>query len=307
MRSPHDIPPLAAVRVFEAVARHLSFTRAAEELGMTQAAASYQIKVLEERVGQPLFLRKARSIELTEAGRVLSPALTDAFQRMSAAFDTMQDRTSQILSIKSQATFAAQWLMQRIGLFQSANPDLAVRLDATMNASDFQSEDIDVVIRAGSGQWPGLVSHLLVESVFTPMLSPRLLAEMGGLSGPADLLRYRLFDATDPWWSIWFEKAGVTSVARALPPTSCFGTQFLEGRAVLVGKSVGILNPHLFQSEIASGQLVQPFDILGRGDIAGYFLVYPEARRNVPKIRLFRDWILGEIEASAHAPLSFAS
>ncbi|TGP51737.1 transcriptional regulator GcvA [bacterium M00.F.Ca.ET.230.01.1.1] len=288
------LPPLQAIRVFEAVARHLSFTKAAQELGMTQAAASYQIKVLEERIGAPLFLRRPKQIELTEPGQRLAPAVSEAFAILGQAYAAARGGADGLLCVTTVLTFASNWLAQHLGSFQLAHPALAVRLDTSARLTDFAREDVDLAIRSGGGKWPGLESHKLLDADFTPMLSPKLAASIGGVKEPADLLRLPILDPGDIWWTQWFEAAGVTGHDLAKRPGSSMGAQAYEANAAMAGHGVAILTRALFKNEIADGRLVQPFDLVG-DDGHAYWLVYPTARRNVPKIRAFRDWILAEI------------
>jgi LysR family glycine cleavage system transcriptional activator len=288
------LPPLQAVRVFEAVARHLSFTKAAQELGMTQAAASYQIKVLEERIGAPLFLRRPKQIELTEPGQRLAPAVSEAFSILSQAYAAARGGADGLLCVTTVLTFASNWLAQHLGSFQLAHPALAVRLDTSSRLTDFAREDVDLAIRSGAGKWPGLEAHKLLDADFTPMLSPKLAASIGGVKEPADLLRLPILDPGDIWWSRWFEAAGVTGHDLAKRPGSSMGAQAYEANAAMAGHGVAILTRALFKNELADGRLIQPFDLVG-DDGHAYWLVYPTARRNVPKIRAFRDWILAEI------------
>ena len=288
------LPPLQAIRVFEAVARHLSFTKAAQELGMTQAAASYQIKLLEERIGAPLFLRRPKQIELTEPGQRLAPAVSEAFAILGQAYAAARGGADGLLCVTTVLTFASNWLAQHLGAFQLAHPALAVRLDTSSRLTDFAREDVDLAIRSGGGKWPGLEAHKLLDADFTPMLSPRLAASIGGVNEPADLLRLPILDPGDIWWSQWFEAAGVTGHDLAKRPGSSMGAQAYEANAAMAGHGVAILTRALFKNEIADGRLVQPFDLVG-DDGHAYWLVYPTARRNVPKIRAFRDWILAEI------------
>ncbi|MDG4882270.1 transcriptional regulator GcvA [Mesorhizobium sp. WSM4884] len=288
------LPPLQAIRVFEAVARHLSFTRAAQELGMTQAAASYQIKLLEERIGAPLFLRRPRQIELTEPGRRLAPAVSEAFAILGQAYAAARGGADGLLCVTTVLTFASNWLAQHLGSFQLAHPALAVRLDTSSRLTDFAREDVDLAIRSGGGKWPGLEAHKLLDADFTPMLSPKLAASIGGVKEPADLLRLPILDPGDVWWTQWFEAAGVAVHDLAKRPGSSMGAQAYEANAAMAGHGVAILTRALFKNELADGRLVQPFDLVG-DDGHAYWLVYPTARRNVPKIRAFRDWILAEI------------
>lgn len=292
-----SLPPLAAVRVFEAAARHGSFTRAAEELGMTQAAVSYQIKVLEERVGAPLFLRRPRQVELTETGLRLAAASTQALDILSSAFGASRESAAGKLTISTVPTLATNWLAPRLGLFQLANPSIAVRLETSARYVDFTREDVDLAIRVGEGNWPGLAAHPLLPAIFTPMLSPELAASIGGVKEPADLLRLPILTPTDPWWTQWLRAAGLSPDALKDRPPNEMGSQANEARAAAAGQGVAMLTPFFFTGELASGRLVQPFDLVCADD-AGFWLVYPQGRRNLPKISAFRSWVLAEAAAS---------
>ncbi|MDH6231187.1 LysR family glycine cleavage system transcriptional activator [Mesorhizobium soli] len=291
------LPPLPAVRAFEAAARHGSFTKAAEELGMTQAAVSYQIKVLEERVGAPLFLRKPRQVTLTEVGQRLAPAFTEAFSLIGEAYAQARSGAEGVLCVSTILTFASSWLARNLGAFQVQHPSLAVRVDTSSRLIDFAREDVDVAIRSGSGDWPGLARHFLFKTEFSPMLSPKLAASIGGLKEPADLLRLPILDPGDPWWREWFAAVGVPTDALAARPRSSMGAQAYEANAAMAGHGVAILTAAMFPNELADGRLIQPFDLVAN-DGNSYWLVYPEARRNVPKIRAFRDWLLAAFAAS---------
>jgi LysR family glycine cleavage system transcriptional activator len=293
------LPPLAAIRAFEAAARLLSFTRAAEELAMTQAAVSYQIKVLEERVGQPLFIRKPRQVELTETGSALAAGASEAFRILAESYEQARTGGQGTLSISTIPTFAASWFAPHLGSFQIKHPSIAVRLETAHRVIDLAQENIDIGIRTGGqGVWPGLVSHRLFLADFTPMLSPALAATIGGVKQPSDLLKLRILDAGDPWWPMWFDLAGIDARENlAARPRSQLGAQAFEARAAVAGGGVAILTRELFADELGNGSLIQPFDIVGN-DGHSYWLVYQEARRNVPKIRAFRDWMLAEIGVS---------
>ncbi len=296
MRSSSRLPPLASVRAFEAAARLGSFTRAADELGMTQAAVSYQIRVLEERLGAPLFLRRPRQVVVTDVGRRLSGAVTEAFDTLHAAFAAVHDRAEGVLTLSSLHAFASNWLAPRLGGFQLAHPTLAVRLAATNHLVDFAREEVDAGIRSGRGPWPGLEAHDLFPVRFTPVCSPDFLARAGGVERPADLLRLSLISTDDPWWRAWFEHAGVDSAGLAGRTAIQLDQQQMEGSAALAGQGVAIVTPELWRAELRSGRLVQPFPLtayLG----SRYWLVYPKARRHLAKLRAFRDWLLAEVEA----------
>ena len=202
------LPPLTAIRAFEAVARHLSFTRAAAELGMTQAAVSYQIRILEDRLGTPLFLRKPRQIALTEAGTRLAPQVGDAFALLRNAFAELGGRLDSTLAISAVPTFASQWLAANLGLFQLANPEVAVRVESSPELVDFSAAEIDLAIRSTATVGPGLVGHALSRVEFAPMMHPRLVEEYA-IREPADLLRVPQITPDDPWVALWFALAGV--------------------------------------------------------------------------------------------------
>lgn len=290
------LPPLSAIRVFEAAARHLSFTRAADELGMTQAAVSYQIKLLEERVGAPLFLRRPREVALTEAGQLLAPRLRDAFDILREAFTHLADQSEGTLTINTMHTFAANWLAPRLGSFNLAHPNIAVRLETTTRLVDFAREEVDVVVRAGKGGWPGLVAIKLLDVRFTPMLSPELAARVGGIREPADILQLPLIDHKDEWWIIWLKTHGLPLEVLQQQTSPSLNMQTLDAEEAMAGRGVALLMPEYFTRELAQGRLVMPFERLIDED-SGYWLAYPESRRNVPKIRAFRDWIVAAAAA----------
>ncbi|MCM2473076.1 LysR family transcriptional regulator [Rhizobium sp. CG5] len=292
--------PLNALRVFEATARQASFTKAGQELGMTQTAVSYQIKLLEESIGEPLFLRQTRRISLTEAGQRLAPKVSEAFDLLQEAVAHARNSTEGTLNIHSTATFASRWLARHIGSFQLKNPAIAVRLETAQEMIDFAQTEADVAIRAGKGDWPGLRCHSLMKVDFSPMVSPELAASIGGLSTPADLLKLRLIDPGDPWWKIWLTAAGVSGADLESRPRSRLGAQSFEAQVALAGQGVAMLTPAFYPEELAMGHLIQPFDLVCN-EGSHYWLAYPESRRNAPKIRAFRDWLLGELKPSEPA------
>ncbi|HEV2674402.1 MAG TPA: transcriptional regulator GcvA [Aliidongia sp.] len=289
------LPPLAAVRVFEAAARHLSFTRAAVELGMTQAAVSYQIKQLEDRVGTPLFRRLTRKLELTETGQRLAGPVADALGLLANAFAAAHGGEDRVLKITTMHTFASNWLVPRLGRFERLHPDIAVWLDTSIRLVDLLAEEVDVAIRVGHGDWPGVIAERLMPVALSPMASPALIASIGGVRVPADLLKLPLFREDDDAWEAWFALAGhpvPTNVARG----ARLDNQQMLGNAAMAGQAVALLNPPFFADELASGRLVQPFPqrLFSR---RSYFLAYPKVRKDQPKVRAFRDWILAEYAA----------
>lgn len=286
------LPPLSAVRAFEAAARHGSFTRAAAELGMTQAAVSYQIKLLEERLGLPLFLRQARRVVLTETGERLAVSVTDAFDGLRGAFAAVTETAEGVLSIQALPTLAANWLAPRLGLFQCANPSLAIRLVPRAIQRETEADDCDVVIMRGSGQWPGLEAHWLMTNEYSPLCGPGLFRHLGRAPEPSDLLAVPRFGCPKSWGN-WFAAAGTPSAGLANEPRIDLVVQQYEVTAALAGNGAVMAQPAFFRRELNQGVLVQPFDVMLR-DGQDYWLAYPTRRRNSRKIRLFRDWLLKE-------------
>ena len=288
-----NLPPLPALRVFEAAARHRSFTSAAGELGMTQAAVSYQIKVLEERVGTSLFERYPRGVGLTEVGRKLFHHVAAALDILADAYDNAQGTGSTKLCISVIPTFATNFLAARIGMFQALHTGMAVRFEISEALTDFAQGDFDAAVRGGSGEWDGLRSDLLIPTRFTPMMSPKLVAEFGPVQRPEDLLAMPILSGGDPWWQRWLSAFGQSDIETTTRRSHTFGPQVTEAAAAVAGQGVAMLTPAFFQNELQSGVLIQPFQHLG-DDGSGYWLVYPEARRNVLKIKHLRSWLLKE-------------
>jgi LysR family transcriptional regulator, glycine cleavage system transcriptional activator len=288
------IPPLSAVRAFEAAARHENFTVAGNELGMTQAAVSYQIKLLEDRLGVALFRRERRRVALTEAGRRAAAQVSRAFDAIDAAFANLRAEDEGLLSISVPNTFANTWLAWRLGGFQVAHPEMAVRLSTSDLLIDFASDDFDMAIRVGTGPWPGLTQDLLLEVDFTPMVSPGFLARHGGAMAPADLLHLPIISPHDPWWPWWLREAGVEVPDGPPRPGIRLDSQAHEGHAAMAGQGVAMLTPFFWRNDLAEGRLVRPFTQLSTRGYA-YWLVYPEHRRAVPKIKRFREWLLAEV------------
>jgi len=292
-RAGRRLPPLPAVRVFEAVARHLSFTKAAAELGVTQAAVSYQIKLLEDRIGTALFRRFTRKLVLTETGQHLASPVRDALDLLAEAFDSAQIETHSVLRITASYTFATNWLMPRLGRFTKAYPQFRLNLDTFSGGIDFPAERLDLGILGGRGDWPGLAADRLMPIMITPMASPALLASVGGAEKPLDLLKLPLLREMGDYWDQWFALVG-----HERPTGIVWGplldTRQIMGRAVIEGQGAALLAPALFADEIASGQLVQLFpQVLDAG--WEYYLVCAKNRQHLPKVRAFRSWIMNEI------------
>jgi len=290
--------PLSAIRIFEAAARLKSFTRAADELGVSQAAVSWQVKALEQRLDQPLFTRLPREVTLTAAGERLSRAATEALGVLRTAVSDLIDTEEGVLSVTTVQSIGGYWLAPRLGGFQIAHPRIAVRLDASSRVVDLQREPFDLALRTGSGDWPGMEVHFLIPSVQTVLCTPDFLARAGGFATPADLLATPRIGAPE-FWTAWFEAAGVDAAADHAPPRLSADAQALEVASALAGQGAALGSPIFFAQEIAQGRLVAPFDITAYCG-GGYWLVYPAERRRVRKIAAFRDWILAQ---AANDPL----
>lgn len=293
------LPPLSAVRVFESAARHQNFTAAAAELGMTQAAVSYQIRLLEERIGLQLFARVKGRVGLTDAGRRAAPLVSAGFDNIADAFEAIQSEDSSVLAISTTSTFASNWLAPRLGAFQIEQPELAVRLHAENRVLDFARDELDVGIRSTSGPpgWPGLKAHFLYRLHSTPLCSPEFVARHE-IKEPGDLLKVPRLSPADDWWTYWFRQAGVPAPETAPQSGIRFDTQALEGNAALAGAGVGMLTPMYWRTELASGRLVQLFPMISFEGPC-FWLVYPEYKRTQRKIVAFRDWLLKTMREAA--------
>lgn len=294
----HRLPPLSAVRAFEAAARHLNYTRAGEELGLTQAGVSYQIRALEERLGEILFVRNGRKMELTPAGMTLAPRITDAFATMDGAFTALQRAEDSVLAIACFETFATKVLAPRLGDFQIAHPEFAVRLVVSDEFVDLEAGSCDVAIRLSQSVPSSLSSHDLMPLTIAPFSSPdvaeRVESGPNSLAIPVD----ERISPTTPWWRDW-DEAVEPSQSQGLQNPSVraleFGSQMLDAAAAITGNGVAILATALFHHEVQEGKLVRVGTRVARPGRM-FRLIYPELRRNAPKIRAFRRWFAKEIE-----------
>lgn len=290
---PRPLPPLNALRAFEAAARHLSFTRAADELRVTQAAVSHQVKALEARLGVKLFRRLPRGLLLTEEGHSLLPDLRDGFDRLAQAVERVARGGHGALTISLLTTFAVGWLVPRLPQFQAMHPTIDVRLTTTGRLIDFAVEDVDVAIRYGVGGWRDLRLDKLFDDVLTPLCGPRF---KGKLRRPEDILSVPLLHEHDgPYdWPVWFRTMNLPLEKAKKGPG--FDSTRVAVHAAMAGAGVAIGAPFLFSDELASGTLSQPFpDVVPNGK--AYWLVSPEATADRPKIKAFREWILAEVAA----------
>lgn len=292
MKPDFPLPPIAALRAFEAAARLASFTRAGEELAMTQAAVSYQIKQLETRLGVTLFRRAGRHVELTAAGQRLSDAASEAFGLLRAACANIAEQKHVRVWITALPTVASNWLVPRLGDFRSRHPDYAVQLDSSVAVADMRVSAFDVAIRRGKGTWPGCEAQLLFHGNCAVVCAPGLIAA-AGIERPEDLTRIPLFGRRS-WWHRWFAAAAVPEAAYAdLEPTD-LGTEESEVTAALMQDGAAIVTASFFERDLASERIRQPFAITLTQETP-YWLVYRAGTANLPNIRDFRKWLMAQI------------
>lgn len=291
---PNSLPPLSALHAFEAAARHMSFKAAAEDLHVTPGAVSQQIKLLEDRLGTSLFIRRTRRIELTEAGRVLLLPTQQAFRLLADAAARVRGAdSSRILTVSLLPSFAALWFVPRLGRFRARHPDIDVRISATPRLADIGRDEIDVVIRYGLGDYPGLhVEHLLADDLF-PVCSPKLLEGPVPLREPADLANHTLLhDELRQEWGLWMRAAGVEGLDISHGPS--FSLWELAFQAAIAGQGVALGRSTLVGEYLATGKLVKPFPISSHSRF-GYYLVCLPERAREPKIAALRTWLEDEI------------
>lgn len=290
--------PLASLRVFEAAARLGGFTRAAGELGMTQAAVSWRIKTLESQLNQSLFRRQGREVVLTPAGERLAAGTGEAMTLLRRALSDLEETDETVLSVTAIASLATLWLAPRLGRFQLANPDIAVRMETGNAVADLTRDPYDVGLRSGSGQWPGLEAAWLMPGVLTPLCAPqvwRSLSKAHEAAAPSTLREAPRIGA-DSEWTAWFHAAGVTTDPAPVRTSLTGDNQSLEVSAALAGHGFALGSPILYAREIEEGRLVRPFRTVV-SLFGGMWIAWPQGRGRVSKIARFRDWILAEAEA----------
>lgn len=287
------LPPLNGLKAFEAAARSESFTRAAEELNVTQGAVSHQVKALEDILGLKLFHRERQRLFLTEAGRNYLAVIRDALDQIAIGTERLlQRQESGVITVSTSPDFAAKWLVNRLGRFAEKHPDVDLRISATTQYADFAREDVDIAIRHGDGNWPGLdVQRLYSERLF-PVCSPRLVAGRNRISKAADLLKFpllRLEDAKN--WTQLFEAAGVKTI---VGPGPVLNRASMLIDAAIDGQGIALARTALAAWDLINGRLVQPVGVSLRMANT-YWIVCPKAVSNVPKIATFRKWVFAEV------------
>jgi LysR family transcriptional regulator, glycine cleavage system transcriptional activator len=301
------LPGTGSLKVFEAAGRHLNFTRAAQELNVTPAAVSHQIKEFEDQLGLRLIERTSRSMRLTEAGQILHKATGDALDGLNQALSRLQKtRDNARLKVSASTSIAAKWLVPRLDDFMKAHPGIEVQLDVSDRVRDFGRDDIDAAIRFGNGNYPGQRADRLFDNTIFPVCSPALLTSKKPLKHPRDLLQHRLIHVewsgqgiTWPNWRMWMLAAGVDDFNET-------GGLHLDNsglalQAAIEGQGVALGDSSLVSDDLAAGRLVQPFALTIKGPPQfAYYVISPAATQEDRLIKSFREWILDE---AARTPL----
>jgi len=292
MANPHRLPAMQALRAFEATARTGSLTRAAEQLNLTHGAISHQVKALEEELGVSLLERAGRGVRLTDEGERFAARVRAALAELGEAVRELTDRRNpRQLRITVLPSFAARWLLPRIGRFMAAHREIDVDVRASNVLADFKHDDLDVGIRHGTGDWSGLVVEKLMDDAYFPVCSPRI---AGGVpKRPVDLARYTLLRSEGEPWQPWFRAAGLDWEEPSRGPAFSDSSHTLH--AAVEGQGIALARISLLGNDLATGALVRPFAI-EIPSAKSHYLVYPQRLAEVQKVVLFREWLLAELE-----------
>ena len=298
------MPPLSALRAFEAAARLKSFSRAADELSVTSAAISHQIHALEADLGVSLFHRRNRAVELTASARLLLPELSEAFAGIQASVRRLRAHNDTgALTVTASPSIAAKWLVLRLHRFQAQHPEIDVRISTSDEIVDLTRGDFDLAIRYGGGRYPGLDVELLLKNEVFPACSPRLLEAGPPLRTPEDLLHHALIhdqavdrDPLAPTWAMWLKAAGVAGAPSA--PGLTFSVGYMALDAAIAGHGVVLAYSTIAAADLAAGRLVRLFS-LALPDLFAYYIVAAPGALERPKVRAFRDWLRQEADATS--------
>lgn len=301
------MPGLPALRVFEAAARRLSFSRAAEELGVTPAAVSNQIRTLEDQMRVQLFWRTSRTVRLTGPGEILFVGVAEAFATLGRTFERIGATASTTLGVSMSASFAAKWLVPRLDGFRQLHPGIDLRIDVSDQVVDFATSDTQVAVRFGKGNYPNLRSDRLFDEFVFPVCSPSLLNGPHPLRTPSDLRHHTLIHLdwqargeTWPDWRMWLLAAG----AKDVDPSHGIRLSLfsLISQAAIAGQGVALGNTSLVGDDLAAGRLVKPFDLSLKAPAEfAYYVVSPLALADRPLVAAFREWVLGQSRGEAAA------
>jgi LysR family glycine cleavage system transcriptional activator len=290
------LPPLNALKAFEAAARHESFTRAAQELFVTQGAVSHQVKALEQELGLKLFNRERQRLIITEAGRDYLNVVRDAFDRIAVGTELLlQRQNAGVLTVSTSPDFAAKWLVHRLGHFVEAHPDIDLRVSASLHHVDFAREEVDIAVRHGEGNWPGLDAVLLCSEQMFPVCSPKLLSGRRAPVKLTDVLKFPLIHTGDRGlWARWLAAVSVDDKAAVHGPV--LNRDAISIDAAINGQGIALTRTTLCAWDLINGRLVRPFaEALPLSK--SYWIVCPKVVAAQPKIVTFRDWLLSEIRS----------
>lgn len=291
-----SMPPLNSLKAFEAAARHLSISLAAQELSVTPAAISHQVRQLEDFIGLPVFERNGRGLALTDAGRAGLRDLRQGFASLEAAMDAIETLgETGVLNVSVAPSFASKWLLPRLSSFEAQHPDIDVHVSASMQLTDFANDGVDIAIRYGAGGYPDVIFEKLLTETLIPVCSPNFLRNVHALKAITDLGGVTLLhddspdnDPSCPNWEMWLRAAGVNNVDASRGPRYNQASLVIE--AVILGRGVALTKSALAAGDIEAGRLVRPFSTVLPVDFAYYF-VAPKAKLNLPKVAFFRDWL----------------
>ncbi|MGO1117974.1 transcriptional regulator GcvA [Rhodovibrionaceae bacterium A322] len=287
------LPTMAALRAFEATARHLSFTKAAEELALTQAAVSHQVRTMEDLLGVQVFARYTRRLELNAQGTLLLPFVRKSLQQLRDGLSLLdQSAEDQGLTLSTMPSFSTKWLAPRLAGFWRAYPGVDLRLTHSVSLVNFDRDDVDLAIRYGEGNWPGVISECALPVDRVPVCAPQFMEGEAALTQPADLLNHTLLHMDNrAEWTQWLRSVGVSR------RETCAGL-VLDDSAILLqlaidGQGIALGNRSLIADDLRTGRLVIPFPEIQKEDLA-YYLVYPPKALEKPAVAAFRDWFMAE-------------
>ena len=287
------LPPLNALKAFEAAARHESFTQAAVELCVTQGAVSHQVKALEAELSIKLFNRERQRLVITEAGRDYLAVIRDALDRIALGTDRLLERQNTgVLTVSTSPDFAAKWLVHRLGHFAEAHAGIDLRVSATLHHVDFAREEVDLAVRHGDGNWPGLETVKLASEQLFVVCSPKLVSGRRGLRQPADILKFPLIhmDSRDDW-ARWLQAAGVDAAQAIHGPVLNRASMVID--AAINAQGIALARTTLAAWDLINGRLVRPFPESLRL-AKTYWILCPKATAKLPKITAFTEWLLAE-------------
>ena len=299
------LPPLNNLKAFDAAARHESFTRAAAELCVTQGAVSQQVKALEAALGIKLFNRERQRLIITEAGRYYLTIVRDALDRIALGTERLlQRQNAGVLTVSTSPDFAAKWLVHRLGNFAEAHSDIDLRVSATLHHVDFAREEVDLAVRHGDGNWPGLDTVQLSAEQLFAVCSPKLLLGRRKLGKPADILKFPLIHLDSRAdWTKWLRTVGINDAEVTHGPVLNRASMVID--AAIDGQGIALARTTLAAWDLINGRLVRPFTEALRLSKT-YWIVCPKAVSNVPKVATFRNWILAEAEEDTRRLKSLA-